>query len=672
MPGNIIFAPVALSIGGRNKGLCRIFDLSPAAKTEVSRRIFAILNTDIVNFDIDAFSVIITDEFKKTFREQGGAERTETDNFNAKFETALKNINVALYKFFILKHLPATGGKFNILAGGISGRELIISACGNIRSAVFHKDENGRFSMINVSGINSARLNLAKIFNQIISGEIGTNDIVFCSSPTIFDLLTTNELKQILTESSAKDSAEILKKELIVRRPSSNLAALIISLKEPQASTSPKTALHSSIAPLKKILSAKNLRFLYLFAKQSADAFRAVFAFVKAALLKSKISAISAARGIKQTSAFGKFNALSSKIRVFLVVSAVIIVCSLQIFSFAGVWQKINQNKNATAQKLAAIRAEKETALNSLGFGDEKTAIELLADAKNKLSEGFNRENADEQKLFAEIDTELEKLTKVIRIENPFLIAELPEEKDAKYAGLAYLAEKLYAWNDREAKFYIANQDGRVLYLNTPKIYGTLKVGVANGEKLYFSYVGSGLIEMSTSDGSFKNIALQNFNREITSFAFYNEKLYITSGDGNILKFSPSPSGFVNPQEWLKNPDNFIDDDAKISVSSNIYLAASGEIREYSRGEKTDFRLEDIVPPLKNTAKIFASDSHIYLLDKVEKRLLAFKKDGQLATQYVSTAFGELIDFAVLEEQKKLYFLVGNKIYGAIATHLSE
>lgn len=686
MEKNIVFAPLTVSVPGRAKEISKIIDLSEIAGNLPGVKIFTVLQSSVPLLPVDDLIGILALELKNSFAASPDMFLSQ-EKFYAGFETALKNTNSALYKFIVQKNLLLNEQNFNIALGGIFNHYLVMATRGNIRSVLFHKDQNGNFVLINIAGTAVSRMNAAKLFNQTVGGAVGEHDIVFIAPPEIFESLGSNSIKKNITENNIATAYEAIKNELIEKNISQNSSILMIKFSEAKvhgfadklnlAATGLAAPKIKNIASFLGTFLLKCLKAippnLWKFARWLMSLVWRGLKLVPP-LLNRLIHPRETAQTVKEgakvkiETGIGKFNALPRQSRVVLIIILAVATIAVQGIYFLNERYKIRAANSVYLQKIAIIKAEKESAESSLEYGDKKTALELFIDARDSLA-ALSKKSADQndlKTLLADIDLQLSKLGKITQIDNPPILAELPRERDAKFIGLAFLNGDLYAWADNDRAIYVTDESGKISKQTFSDNFGYLKSGYVVGNQIFFSHSGSGLLKINAFDKTITSAELNGWNKPVSSFAFFTDKLYVTDpASGQIIKFSPMPAGFTNPVSWLKEPVK-IDDSTEIAIDSKVYLYANSRLTEFLKGEETSFSLEEVSPQIGKDSKIKISSNYIYILDPRGKRLIVWDKKGALVGQFTSASFDSLSDFTISPDGKKAYFLNDNKIYGSI------
>jgi len=100
-----------------------------------------------------------------------------------------------------------------------------------------------------------------------------------------------------------------------------------------------------------------------------------------------------------------------------------------------------------------------------------------------------------------------------------------------------------------------------------------------------------------------------------------------------------------------------------MTIDGDIYILKDNEVFKFYQGKKENFKLENILPEIKNLTSISAplNLNNLYLLE--QNRLLIFDKSGKLIKQILSPKFTNLKGFAISQDGKKVWLLEGQKIY---------
>ncbi len=159
-------------------------------------------------------------------------------------------------------------------------------------------------------------------------------------------------------------------------------------------------------------------------------------------------------------------------------------------------------------------------------------------------------------------------------------------------------------------------------------------------------------------------------NNKISDIGTYNNNLYLLDTTENqIWKMNKVGDNFSSPNKWTKEKLD-ISNATSFTIDGNIYiLENNGNVTKLTRGNKKEFNLEKIEPPLTNTIKIYSETDipYLYILDKNNNRIIIFDKQGKLVKQYKSDKFNNSKDFAIdykaQEDSTLVYILAEKNIY---------
>ncbi|MEK7211640.1 MAG: hypothetical protein AAB731_03330, partial [Patescibacteria group bacterium] len=469
MKNDSIFAPLILPIGGKNKDSCKIIDFSESIAFEAPIKLFGVIDTTIQNFPTNQLADLASFELQRTFNVPESL--ASEDALDRNLDLALKNINASFYKFLTQKMLAPNENNFHLAIGALLKNYFVLAIRGNIRCILFHRDQNERYSLINIAGIRSARMNLAKIFSQTVAGNIGPEDVIFISSPEITDLISSSAIKKMVTEGNAAAAKDFIKNDLMQKDLAKSVCAVIIKLREQRyrdniigkEAAMPGAVKNSALNGRGinySFYAGRALRYLKIFFSyllrfiMSAGKFLFNLARKIPRLLKKIIEPRATAAAIKNRAAakidsgIQKFNSLPKLSRVLLVVFLVLTTLTLQGVYFLREKHRLGANNAAIEQKMQLAKNEKESAESSLAYGDKKTAISLLTHAKETLSSLTAKapKNTAIKNLLNEIDAMINKSNNITQIENPIVIAVLKDENTAKFSGLLLRNGVLYSW----------------------------------------------------------------------------------------------------------------------------------------------------------------------------------------------------------------------------------
>ena len=123
-------------------------------------------------------------------------------------------------------------------------------------------------------------------------------------------------------------------------------------------------------------------------------------------------------------------------------------------------------------------------------------------------------------------------------------------------------------------------------------------------------------------------------------------------------------AGYGGRQEWIAKTED------KASLDQSLNMAIDGsvwtsQISKYTRGVKDNFEISGLDHDMGEGAVIYTGEDtdKLYVLDKINKRVVVLAKTGEYEGQYTAEQLGEGKDLAVDEKMGKIYILAGAKIY---------
>ncbi len=155
------------------------------------------------------------------------------ENIESIFETALQNINQKLTDMIKNEQIKMLPENLNVIIGVIKNKSLYFTHLGDVNAFLLHKKKNGDYTMVNIlenTERDKDQLNLIKIFSNIISGNISSDDILLFTTPSLLDYFSLDRLKTTLTSLTLPSAIHHLKTCLEDADPYLNVGSVIIKL----------------------------------------------------------------------------------------------------------------------------------------------------------------------------------------------------------------------------------------------------------------------------------------------------------------------------------------------------------------------------------------------------------------------------------------------------------
>jgi hypothetical protein len=279
--------------------------------------------------------------------------------------------------------------------------------------------------------------------------------------------------------------------------------------------------------------------------------------------------------------------------------------------------------------------------------------------------------------LLSEIQTQLDIIDFVSRIENPVIAIDFSQTENAgaldKIMGNA---GNYYAFNSKNKTLSGVNftdknfDDFAIKASDGMNFSGISTLMKKTGEAMLLTDSNKiGIFNISKKTFSSADIELQTGMSGIKDAASYSNFLYLLDPNSNqIYKYARLANSFDKGQAWLKAENINIKNAVSMVIDGSIYLLNSdGSIEKFRTGDKVaDFSIENPSDPISESAKIYTDSElkYLYITDSAKNRIVLFDKtNGKLIRQYVSNYFNNLRNIVADQKEEKIYALGENKIF---------
>jgi len=356
---------------------------------------------------------------------------------------------------------------------------------------------------------------------------------------------------------------------------------------------------------------------------------------------------------------------------------------TLYFYSFAAIFAVliialILQNfKNAESKTKAEVQAKIDSISTLISeaedaqiYGDQEKAIQAISEAEQQFEELKNEQfyETEREDLATRLQKFSDQVNKVTRIENYESLATFANSPDRLAASpIGFSALNSFT---SELQFYDAGEktvggleslsQNKNFVAQTDSSSGKLIYLLADDGEIYsYDFQNSSLTSLTPSSTDSFGLP-SGFN----AFQFYLSRAYALLPDGDqILRYSPSSSGFQSPETWLTDNSD-LSGALDIAIDGDVFVLFPDRLAKFTRGSLQSFSLQETSSKLEKAKAMLtgAGLEFIYILDPSNKRILVYNKSGQLATQLTSDEFNDLRDLWVDEVNKLLYLLKGNEL----------
>ncbi len=589
------------------------------------------------------------------------------------FENAIAQVNDELGKLASLGQTQWID-KLNCVVGVKEGHNFNIASCGKVSAYLLRNEE---FTDISCSQPRSHPL---KTFENFASGKIRLGDLLLLSTTQLFNHISMDRLLTILGSgdflTSAQTIIQILKdnadpqtafgvilnlqvppgqvqdeeidlENYVVedRQPSSSFLTKILDYAKNALTFLPKTKRKPTVSLPKVSLGDKIKSFggnAKNFAQAGKNAWQA--AKISAQAAKSAVSP----QNIKQLPMAKKVLFIS--IIVLLLTVVINIVVAAKVKSGRALreqtYSKVKSVQDALANTQASI-LYKDDIKAAQFFQSAKEIFQTIAAVDDSNKEFYEKVKSQ----FTEAQAQLEKVVEV-SVENlgslgsAERLIKLPETLAAEVNGA------IINYNKKDSKIQDSVLKSEAAIQSCAYLSGTL-AGIYDGGKLYAWDFSAGQV----SSGFINNVPAQEDFGGMAAYAT-NSRIYVADKkNGQIVNFALAKSGLSKPIVAVKEPS--INQAIDISIDGSIYVLTPNGIIKFQNGKLADFSLPFMPAPFGGKGKIYTQKDfeNIYLLDSVNKRILALNKAGSLVYTLQPKEFTDLKDLEVDEKNKVMYVL---------------
>lgn len=588
------------------------------------------------------------------------------------FENAIAQINEELGK---LAGLGQTHwiNKLNCIIAVKDGKNLTLATCGKVAAYLLR---NGELTDISCSNDSSHPL---KTFENYTSGKIRLDDLLILSTIQLFNYVSLDRLKTILTGmdflQATRTVIEILKENAgpevafgalfnlqvaagqtadeeidlenytVERRAGGpglwpklwNYAKAIFSAQD--VKRAPKV-------DLPKVPFAQRLKNFGSGAKNIAARSKGLWRILGRSVLAGKNTLDP--RRFKEFSPLKKF---------FLISAAVLLLAVVVNVTIAVQLRKTRTTRQQITNQLKEAQTLVSKAQSAWLYNDQASTAGYLTDAKTKLSINAKLD-ASSQELYSQTAAQLQDLEQKIEKNAEVKVADLGGigQADNLIKLPGFMAIKTGGQIVSFSKTSGKMEDG------TLKSSDDILASVFTGQTTTAVHNGRGLVLWDYTTGQtgtpfFSNVPDKD---NLAGLAYYptNNRVYaLDKKAGQITSFLINNGTFSKPVTAVKNSD--LSKALDLAIDGNIYVLTSSGINKYQAGKPVSFQMPFLPAPFSGAGKIYTDKDakNLYVLDTANNRVLIIDKRGNLIATLKSDKFTKLKDFQVDEKTKTIYLL---------------
>lgn len=622
----------------------------------------------------------------------------ETDPM-ARFEKVIQRLNEAIANFVEQSPTPVTWNRVSIFAVELSEAHLCFSGTGRLMNLFLQKQPDGSYRGFDLFGSleQPAEVNPKKLFSSLVCGDIHPGDILVAGTLN-FERLR-NELRFVdrLSTLPPVTAAMEIRQDIERRDIPDDFAAVVIASVELPRQVG-EQAIPSDM-PIKE-KSTESIQKMH----QEEQETEAILSPAIAPLPKQKFNAkiltnkiqstvkqilTSVQKRIKQPRSHVKdpvalaslrgMNAghgsfMTQKRKLTLMAGGCIIIAAV----VGTVWYKFAKQASAEQALWNASydqamdkknRAEADVLYNE---DDARRLIQEANDILARLDEKNTTRKKAKNDLKQEITVVETKLKHENHVDHPTELAALP-------AGTAEGSLKhILVFKDR---VFALDASGQALLQINPTTKEVKRVGLSAEQAEVVGMAGGTnnvLLLNATAatptvfgvDPVSSKITSQTITigktEQIKSVVMYNKRLYVLDPTSNMIwRHGISEGGYGGPTAYLKQTDVTLANAQGMAIDSSVYITLSnGSIARYLSGVQETWSPIALDPPLESAGGIWTDPDtdRVVVTDPLGKRVLIFRKDGQLISQILSGEFKGPNEVAGDAKNKKIYVADGNRV----------
>lgn len=327
---------------------------------------------------------------------------------------------------------------------------------------------------------------------------------------------------------------------------------------------------------------------------------------------------------------------------------------------------------------------KRDEAQAALIYEDTAKAKVLLAEAylAAQAAAANPRLQSQAQSLMVDLQKQLDTVNGVKRFldvqptaDFATLNSQLGDQKQATVGQAILFGDGLYAVDSENNKIYRYRPgSGEMAIVNSlASVDRKLRlVSPFSEEELVFYTNPANLYGLNLANNSLAGKALDTGSwANADSIIGYTNKLYfLDQANNQIWKYQTAPEGFTPIAPYFENGSG-VDIAGALDFAINgdvLVLMPDNELKKFTGGAATDFKLQDIPQPyakLGHITQMFAdTGTQIYLIDEQNKRLLAFDNNGNYVAQYIyGDSIQNVSNLHVDEAAGFAYLTAGTKVY---------
>ncbi|HEU0050591.1 MAG TPA: hypothetical protein VFQ60_00855 [Patescibacteria group bacterium] len=616
----------------------------------------------------------------------------------ARFEKVIQRLNEAIASFVEQSPTPIAWNRVNIFALELSEGHLCFSGTGRLMNAFLQRQENGTFRSFDLFGSleQPAEPNPKKVFASLVCGDIKPGDILLAGTQNLERLRGELRLIDRLSTLPPVTAALEIQQEIESREIPDDFAGIIIAsvllpkhAEEPLVELSKEKSTESiehmheqekeaeallspTIAPVPRGKRSWSPKALLAEIRPSLNK---SMTWIKERLKKPKPvprdpMALASLRGMN--AGVGTF--MTKRRKMTFLAGGCVIMSAL----IGTVWYHYAKKASAaqalwnSAYDQAVDRKNRAEA--DLVYSNEAQARGLVQEALSiltNLDEKTTSRKKAKQDLLTELADVQTKLKHENVIDHPTVLFSLPNDSsgNSRLSSIALYKDTIFT----------VDPSGQAVIQINPLTKEIKRIGLSTDDSQAVTLTAAkDSVLLETATGTLLSIDPITGKTKLIPFGktrastpkameYYNNRIYALDPSNNMIwKYSAAAGGFAQEASYLKQTNSNLADSTAIAIDSNVYIGfASGKLTRYLSGVEEVWQPNPADPPIKTVADLWTTPDtdRLALTDPEGKRVIIYRKDGQLISQIRSGDFTGPTALVGDDKAKKLYVVDGSKIF---------
>jgi len=348
------------------------------------------------------------------------------------------------------------------------------------------------------------------------------------------------------------------------------------------------------------------------------------------------------------------------------VILAILLILSL-LFGFGKRIKEEKENQFLKSYEIAYEQYKEGKAL--LGVNNFRS-VALFSQAKTSLDSlskefaGKSQEAKKIKELLEKIDQDLSQARQEYKI-TPQIFFDINLIKEGgEGEKMAISEETMVVLDKKNSALYqinIKSKSAKILG-GGEKLAGAKLIAVSH-EAVYV-LTDRGVIEIKIKNEKLKIDKDTEWGEIVDMETFAGNLYLLDKTNGKIWKYLGTEAGFSGKSIYLSHDRGPYRDNLSLAIDGSVWLTTEAGLFKFTQGRKENFEIKGLEQALGRDLLIFTDEDtkNLYLLDKINKRIVILEKNGNYQAQYQWPEM-DFSDMVVSEKEKKILLLSGSKIY---------